>query len=175
MITFAILKFQIALRQILNLPFVLLLAVLFCACTQDPKVDPEPTEDEEPVPDAMTVINAMGTGFNLGNTFDYAQHSTTPQPIRPIMDLYYNTGMRHLRIPITWTDGFNGNTLADGNGSVDFQHPRFIQLDALIDYALELNMYVVLNTHHRYETGFNFVKSVGGLAVSNSQSELGDT
>ena len=97
---------------------------------------------------ASTVISSMGTGFNLGNTFDYELHETTPKSIQPIIDLYYEAGMRHIRIPVTWMDGFKGNTLADTNGNINFDHPRFIQLQAVIDYAIQKNMYVTLNAHH---------------------------
>jgi hypothetical protein len=94
---------------------------------------------------------AMGTGFNLGNTFDLAQHSTDPNTIYPIIDLYYNAGFRNIRIPVTWMDGFNGNHLASSNGIINFSHPRFLQLKQVIDYALSKpNMYVVINTHHEH-------------------------
>ena len=85
---------------------------------------------------AAAVIDSMGTGFNLGNTFDYALQSTTPTSIYPIIDLYANAGMKHIRIPVTWMDGFSGNTLADASGNINFSHARFIQLKAVIDLSL---------------------------------------
>ncbi|HAP37036.1 MAG TPA: glycoside hydrolase [Bacteroidetes bacterium] len=106
--------------------------------------------DTSSVLTASTVILSMGTGFNLGNTFDLAQNSTTPESIRPIIDLYYNAGMRHIRIPVTWREGFSGNTLANTSGTVNYLHPRFLQLKAVIEYALERKMYVVLNMHHEH-------------------------
>lgn len=119
------------------------------------------SKDPEPIPpvvitplttntfvSAAAVIEAMGTGFNLGNTFDYASQSTNPTTIYPIIDLYFNAGMRHVRIPVTWMDGFSGNTLGDANGTINFSHARFKQLKAVIDYAISKKMFVVLNTHH---------------------------
>jgi len=105
---------------------------------------------------AAAVIDSMGTGFNLGNTFDYALQSTTPASIYPIIDLYANAGMRHVRIPVTWMDGFGGNTLANASGSINFSHPRFVQLKAVIDYALNKKMFVVLNTHHEHWLNNNY-------------------
>jgi endoglucanase len=135
-----------------SLLLLFLLSVLLLACSKDPDVEPPVVVDPPvvipPASNAITVIDSMETGFNLGNTFDLAQHPTTLETIRPIIDLYYNAGMRHVRFPVTWMDGFSDNTLADANGSINFQHPRFIQLKAAIDYALERKMYVVLNTHH---------------------------
>jgi aryl-phospho-beta-D-glucosidase BglC (GH1 family) len=105
---------------------------------------------------AAAVIDSMGTGFNLGNTFDYALQSTTPASIYPIIDLYANAGMRHVRIPVTWMDGFSGNTLANASGSINFSHPRFVQLKAVIDYAINKRMFVVLNTHHEHWLNNNY-------------------
>ncbi len=107
-----------------------------------------PAVDTASAQTAASVIAAMGTGFNLGNTFDLAQNPTTIESIRPIIDLYYAAGLRHIRIPITWKEGYGGNTLANDAGTVNVMHPRFLQLKAVIDYALEKKMYVVINTHH---------------------------
>ncbi len=105
---------------------------------------------------AHEIIAAMGTGFNLGNTFDLNIQDTNPNNIYPIIDLYYAEGMRHVRIPVTWLDGFDGNTLADVNGHVNFSHSRFIQLQAIIDYAIAKGMYVVLNAHHEKPLFLNY-------------------
>lgn len=100
---------------------------------------------------ASAAMIGMGTGFNLGQTFEAADKSTDPSTIYPIIDLYYNEGFRNIRIPTTWMDGFSGNHLASSSGTINFSHPRFVQLKAVIDYALSKpNMYVVLNAHHEY-------------------------
>jgi endoglucanase len=127
------------------------------------------SEGAEPIPAAVTpppitsnfvsaaaVIDSMGTGFNLGNTFDFAIQNTNPTSIYPIIDLYANAGMKHIRIPVTWMDGFGGNTLADANGNINFSHPRFIQLKAVIDYAINKKMFVVINTHHEHWLNKNY-------------------
>jgi endoglucanase len=106
---------------------------------------------------AVIIMNKMGVGFNLGNTFDRVQHSTNPTTIYPIIDLYYNAGLRHIRIPTTWMDGFSNNTLADANGNLNTSHPRFVQLKQVIDYALtKKDMYVIINTHHEYRLKNNY-------------------
>jgi endoglucanase len=108
----------------------------------------------------------MGGGFNLGNVFDNGYNASTPSSNKAIIDLYYSGGMRHVRIPTTWVEGFSSN-LADANGNVNTTHPRFLELKEIIDYALSKKMYVVLNTHHErwlknnydgsaaYDTKFN--------------------
>ncbi|MFY8032881.1 MAG: glycoside hydrolase family 5 protein [Flexibacteraceae bacterium] len=145
------------------------LVVFFFSCTKS--TDPNPPAKIGPplinpttFASAAVVIDSMGTGFNLGNTFDYALQSTNPTSIYPIIDLYANAGMRHIRIPVTWMDGFNGNTIADVRGNINFTHPRFIQLKAVIDYAINKKMFVVLNTHHEHWLNNNY----NGTAQYNS-------
>ena len=131
---------------------IILLIGLF-SCSQEQSTAPKKDTtviDTSAAQTAASVILSMGTGFNLGNTFDLAQNPTTIESIRPIIDLYYAAGLRHVRIPVTWREGFNGSTLANTGGTVNYLHPRFIQLKAAIEYALERKMYVVLNTHHEH-------------------------
>lgn len=96
------------------------------------------------------MLKEIGTGFNLGNTFDGNHNSTKLDDIRPIIDLYRKAGMRHVRIPVTWGGGFPGAPLADRQGRVDTRHPRLAQLTAAVDYALGKGMWVVVNTHHEH-------------------------
>jgi endoglucanase len=107
-------------------------------------------------PTAKEVILAMGEGFNLGNTFDNGQNSTNFDDIRPIIDLYQEAGMKHIRIPVTWTQGFRGDALSDSLGNVNFEHPRFLELKKVIDYSLEKGLYVVMNAHHENEFKDNY-------------------
>jgi endoglucanase len=92
----------------------------------------------------------MGSGFNLGNLFDREGQPANRDDIRAIIDLYYASGYRHIRIPTTWMDGYEGDQLADGSGVINTSHPRFLDLVFTIDYALAKSMHVVLNTHHEH-------------------------
>lgn len=98
---------------------------------------------------AKEIVLDMAAGFNLGNVFENGINPTNPSTNKGIIDLYYNAGMRHVRIPTTWMDGFSNN-LADANGNLNTLHPRFLELKEIIDYALAKKMYVVLNTHHEH-------------------------
>lgn len=98
---------------------------------------------------AKEIIVDMGGGFNLGNVFDNGLNASTPSINKQIIDLYYEGGMRHVRIPVTWMDGF-ASKLADENGNLNTSHSRFLELKEIIDYALTKKMYVVLNTHHEH-------------------------
>jgi len=98
---------------------------------------------------AKEIIIDMGGGFNLGNTFESNANATTPAINKQIIDLYYDAGMRHVRIPVTWMEGFASN-LADATGNLNTTHPRLLELKEIVDYALSKKMYVVLNTHHEH-------------------------
>ncbi|QNA46709.1 cellulase family glycosylhydrolase [Lacibacter sediminis] len=98
---------------------------------------------------AKEIIEDMAAGFNLGNTFENGINSSSPATNKQIIDLYYSAGMRHVRIPITWVQGFSSN-LADANGNVNVSHPRLLELKEIVDYALAKKMYVVINTHHEH-------------------------
>lgn len=134
-------------------PFILM---ILWACSKDEDPLETPSADSSTFVSAAAVIDSMGTGFNLGNTFDYNIQSTNPTSIYPIIDLYFNAGMKHIRIPVTWMDGFGGNKLADANGNINFSNSRFNQLKSVIDYAIKKKMFVVLNTHHEHWLNTNY-------------------
>lgn len=117
--------------------------------TENPPVVPNPTPGGSLTAKEVTI--EMGAGFNLGNTFENGNNTTTLTSIKPIIDLYYNAGMKHIRIPVTWMDRFTVNDhLADDNGNINYQNTRFKELVKVIDYAISIDMYVVLNTHHEH-------------------------
>jgi endoglucanase len=97
---------------------------------------------------ATTVIKAMGPGFNIGNCWDNGQKTATFASVKPIIDKYIAAGMTNVRIPTTWMDAVDGNTLADGNGNLITTNSRFTELKSTIDYCLAQGLYVTLNTHH---------------------------
>ncbi len=99
---------------------------------------------------AKTVIQAMGVGFNLGNTFDLKANSATFADAKKVIDLYRSAGAKHIRIPITWMDMFEGDNLADEKGNLKKSHPRLAELRKIVGYCTTKNLYVILNTHHEH-------------------------
>jgi endoglucanase len=109
---------------------------------------------------AKEIIADMGAGFNLGNTFESnLTNSPTLASVKPIIDLYYDAGMRHIRIPVTWMEGFPSN-IADANGNINTAHPRLLELKAIVDYAVSKKMYVEINAHHEHWLKNNYNGSV---------------
>jgi hypothetical protein len=88
-------------------------------------------------------------GFNVGNTFDTDQHPRTAASVNAMIDAYHAEGYRMVRIPVRWLDSDWGEgLLADDLGNVDRGHPRLAELQLIVDHALSIGMYVVINTHH---------------------------
>lgn len=136
-------------KKIEKLIFIFIGITFFASCSSEPeKVTPVKVIPSPDFTSSATIIKTMGTGVNIGNTYELAAQNTDPKTIFPIIDMYYSAGMRHIRLPITWRDKFSGNTLADENGNIDFNHPRFLQIKSVIDYAINKNMFIVINTHH---------------------------
>lgn len=106
------------------------------------------SSNDQDFPTAAEVIKDMGPGFNLGNTFDNGYNPTNFEDIGLIITLYKNAGLKHIRIPTTWLEGFGGNSLADETGKVKLDHERLAILKNVIDFAIGKDLYVVLNTHH---------------------------
>ncbi len=124
---------------------VLLAAPLLGACAAS-----APAELAGLALDGVEVSKAMGFGFNLGNAFDLGLNPTNLADVQKVVDLYAGAGAKHVRIPVTWMDGFGGNHLADPTGKINLKSPRFLELKAAVGYALRKNLYVVVNTHHEH-------------------------
>lgn len=92
----------------------------------------------------------LGTGFNLGNTFDLGIHSTSLKDVSPLIDLYARAGMRHVRIPVTWGNPIKGDNLCDDKGNLNLKNSRIKDLMQVVDYALGKGLYVIVNTHHEH-------------------------
>lgn len=124
--------------------------------TENSDSNKDSTETQVTALTAQEIITNMENGFNLGNAFDFGLQSTDPEEVKPVIDLYVEAGMKHIRIPITWLEKVNGDKLADEDGNVDFENERFKQLQEIIDYALSKELYVVINTHHEKEFKENY-------------------
>lgn len=134
--------------------FLLTLVGLLGSCSSSPTDADLDSSELQLTAHEMTAD--MGIGFNLGNTFDLQLHSTDFADIQPLIATYQLAGMRHIRIPVTWMEGFGGDVMADKDGRVDFTHSRFQDLKKVIDYALDRGLYVVLNTHHERSFKANY-------------------
>lgn len=95
---------------------------------------------------AAELIAEMGTGWNLGNTMDSEEGGETgwgnPVTTKEMIDEVHRAGFDTLRIPTTWK-----NSMGEApDYTVDGEWLK--RVEEIIGYALENDMYVILNTHH---------------------------
>lgn len=117
--------------------------------------------ERRPVPDneAMRFLQAMGTGWNLGNTFDATgdvQDEMTletywcgVETTEGMIDLLAKTGFRTLRLPVSWHDHVSGEDFTISAAWLD-------RVQQVADWALARGMTVILNTHHDVDPAYYY-------------------
>jgi len=100
--------------------FIYSILVTFC---NGPTADQQ--DDSDNFPKAEQVIIEMASGVNLGNVFENGYQNIEFYELAAFITTYQRAGMKHIRIPTTWIDGVQGSSLADEQGHVNFDHPRF--------------------------------------------------
>ena len=96
------------------------------------------------------IANEMNVGWNLGNSLDaYGTHSLNdetcwgnPRTTKRMIDTVKAKGFNTIRIPVSWGDHMSGAP----NFTVDQAWMNRVQ--EVVDYAIDDNMYVLLDTHH---------------------------
>jgi len=102
------------------------------------------TDDSEgfPVPapaeaaSCDNIIEAMGRGINIGNTYDMNQDNQDPAVVKERVKWIKDKGFGHVRLPVTWGQSFDPSSQLTS------------EVTEVVDYAISLGLYVVLNTHH---------------------------
>lgn len=106
---------------------------------------------------ALEATRLMGNGINLGNTMEAYGHKSyltgsdptsfeglwgQPTTTREMIEGMKTAGFDSLRIPVAWTNGMNYES---GNYTID---ARLLErVKTIVDYALDCDMYVVINDH----------------------------
>lgn len=110
--------------------------------------------------EAITFTQKLSPGWNLGNTFDAYNDNpwftdeleyetiwcgafTTPELIAQIKAAGFNA----IRIPVSWHNHVSGE-------NHQISEKWLNRVRQVVDHALALDMYVILNTHHDIDKGF---------------------
>ncbi len=130
---------------------------------------------------SQQLVDEMKIGWNLGNTLDVCQadrngdgnldeHAeegekvdetlwgnvmTTPE----LFDALLQDGINSVRIPVTWRDHI------DDEGNIDTEWMDRVQ--QVVDYAIDRDMYVIINLHHDGGGDPNFGAWIRTMAVSD--------
>lgn len=140
------------------------------ACAEESVTVPEITGIYQyQVPDngAMAFLKEMGVGWNLGNTFDAFKDGgslindlsieTSWVGVRTTKELIaavHDAGFKTIRIPVSWH-----NHVAVGYA---LKKPWLDRVQEVVDYAMDLGMYVILNTHHDVYPAFYYPSEAYG-------------
>lgn len=98
---------------------------------------------------AAEIVNEINVGWNLGNTLDSYNTSKTglatetgwgnPKTTKEMIQSVKNAGFNAIRIPITWGEHMNGDTI----------NSEWLERAAeIVDYAYNEGMFVIINMHH---------------------------
>ena len=125
---------------------------------------------------AVQLVEAMGQGWNLGNSFDSANTWTTPLTPEAIETAWHNpvtteamikeikkSGFTTVRIPITWQQMIS----SDGTPNSEW----LARIKEVVDYCINNDMYAIINTHHD-EGGSNQSGWINGTGAKTKFANL---
>ncbi|MFE7278054.1 cellulase family glycosylhydrolase [Streptomyces sp. NPDC057623] len=96
-------------------------------------------------PAARSAVAAMQPGWNMGNTYDAIPDETSwgnPPVARALLQKVRSQGFKSIRLPVTW--GTHQGAAPDYR--ID---PAWMaKVRQVVDWALDENLYVMLNMHH---------------------------
>lgn len=118
-------------------------------------------EFEIPDNPAMAFLHDMKCGWNLGNTFDayngFTLHDAGTgmetswvhaRTTRELMAALKEVGFNTIRIPVSWHNHVDENDVID--------QPWLDRVKEVAGWALDLGMYVIVNTHHDNDIGYYY-------------------
>jgi endoglucanase len=130
----------------------MLLTVLFISCKSENPPSPDDdfvvkTLPENPKPfsdiSASDLVASIKIGWNLGNTLDADPDETSwgnPKTKKSNIDTIKAAGFNAVRIPVSWSHHVD----KEYNINENFMG----RVKEIVDYAIDNDMYILLNTHH---------------------------
>lgn len=145
-------------KSVLSLLLAAIILLSLAGCAAEPQTPStnattEPTKPTEPTVPAMPdntmtgeeLMMEMKIGWNLGNTFDAPDGETSwgmPATTREIIQAVKAMGFNTLRLPVSW----HKHVSPAPEYTIDEAWLK--RVTVIVDYALELDMYVIINSHH---------------------------
>jgi len=106
----------------------------------------ESKDENDDAVDIQSYVSDMQPGWNLGNTFDAVGDDETawgnPYVTKELIENIAGQGYNSIRIPVT----FDERMLEDGDYTIDSDFLN--RVDQAVQWALEEDMYVMINVHH---------------------------
>ncbi|MCR5218295.1 glycoside hydrolase family 5 protein [Treponema sp.] len=173
-------KIKLLAATLLSLSFMLVFnSCLGNAEKESPQVIPEDLPDGTLASDLTSIQFAlkMQAGWNLGNTLDASSTGDKnnkglstetswgmPATTRQMINAVAEAGFRTIRIPVSWH-----NHIIDSNLTID---PQWLaRVKEITDWALDKNMFVILNIHHDNITSSQLANTYGYTLNTNSSEQ----
>ena len=111
---------------------------------------------------AVDFAEKLKVGWNLGNTFDAGSDQNRQDEMsfeslwcgvkttKEMIDALKAAGFETLRIPVSW----HNHVSDDGSYTISAQWLDRVQ--EVVDYAMDNDMYVILNIHHDNSSGYMY-------------------
>jgi len=111
-----------------------------------------------PENEAMAFVKEMKVGWNLGNTFDATRDGFTGDDLtiesywcgvkttEEMIEAVHQAGFNTLRLPVSW------HNHVDADFTINT--PWLDRVQEVVDWAIQRDMYVILNIHHDNEKGY---------------------
>ncbi|ASA26634.1 hypothetical protein B9T62_37575 [Paenibacillus donghaensis] len=122
--------------------FVITCMLLLAVMVTDLPVHAETIEKRSAM---QAYVEAIGPGWNLGNTFEAAGEETSwgnPSTTRAFINQIAAEGYRSIRIPITWK-----HRMGDAPDYV-IQNEFMTRIQDIVDWSLDADLHVIINLHH---------------------------
>lgn len=94
---------------------------------------------------ATQLAKKIFLGWNLGNSLEVGSGETAwgnPKTTKSMIDAVKKAGFNAVRIPCQWKSYLKG----DANFTI--KEERLARVKEVVDYCIDNNLYVILNTHH---------------------------
>lgn len=135
-------------KRVFAVIFSLVMALGLLSSCSDSGTDGLSHKDPESAGSEYTekeLIEAMGLGWNLGNTLDAPEGETSwgqPETTREMIDALKELGFNTIRIPTSWGQ--------HNSGAPDYiiDEEWMDRVNTIVDWALDNDMFVILNSHH---------------------------
>lgn len=109
-----------------------------------PVTSPAIMTAEAAAPSTKQIVADMGLGWNLGNSLESNPGSESswgnPRTTQNTIKAVKARGFKTIRIPVTWYNHMDSNKTIDS--------AWMARVKEVVDWAIDENMYVILNTHH---------------------------
>jgi endoglucanase len=134
---------EVFMKKIFTFFLAVLLTALFITCAEEKP--PERKSDDINDISATELVAGIKLGWNLGNTLDAPGETAwgNPKTSKTNIDTLKAAGFNAIRIPVSWSHHVDKNYVID---------TAFMKrVKEIVGYAIDNDMYILLNTHHDEE------------------------